>query len=216
MSISEVKAKGDDLELKVGDNKITIEGGAGKKFTFDDGMTKTFEDGLLISGDTVSLTSFFASEIDLSKYEKYDNANAGLLKRAVKLIGGGEDNILIGGKGNDSLIGESGDDTLHGGKGNDTLWGDSPDSDSSGQDTFIFCAGDGTDVIKDYDFDEGDMLEILDKRGKQSTYNKAVFSDGKLTLSIKGGGKVIFEGVSNGDSFNINSTPHQISNKKLI
>ena len=99
--------------------------------------------------------------------------------------------------------------SLWGGKGNDTLYGE------VGEDTFIFRAGDGTDTI--FNFEEGDMLRILDKKGeKNSTYSKAVFSDGALTLSIKGGGKVILSGVNDGDAVRINEETHTISGKKLI
>ena len=209
VNITEVKAKGDDLELKVGDNKITIEGGAGKKFTFiENGMEQTFTtNGLLENGDSASLTSaFVGNEFKMDDYN-YTSVNASLIKKAFKLIGDGDTKELIGSKGNDTLTAGSGGSSLWGGKGNDTLYGE------VGDDVFVFRAGDGSDTI--FNFEEGDMLRILDKRGNDSTYSKAVFSGDTLTLSIKGGGKVIFEGVSSSDSFNINGTPHQISGKTL-
>ena len=207
-SLSEVKTinKNADLELKVGSNKVTIDGGAGKKFTFDDGEEKTFTaNGLLVNGDSASLTSSFnGSDEDLVEY---GSINAGLIKKGVSLTGGGDTKELIGGKGNDTLTAGSGGSSLWGGKGNDILYGD------VGNDTFIFHAGDGTDTIFNYSKD--DMLTILDKRGKASTYSKAVFSGDTLTLSIKGGGKVIFDGVSAGQSININGKIRTISGKKL-
>ncbi|MBV0911573.1 Hint domain-containing protein [Anianabacter salinae] len=55
----------------------------------------------------------------------------------------GDDN-LSGGAGNDILIGGGGDDTLSGGTDDDTLSGD------GGDDTFQYVAGDGDDIITDF------------------------------------------------------------------
>ena len=120
---------------------------------------------------------------------------------------------LIGGKGNDVLTASDGNTSLWGGKGNDLLEG------GDGLDTFIFRAGDGKDTIRGYSFEDGDILQICDKRGNALDYNKAVsksvFSGDTLTLSIKGGGKVIFEGVTANSEFTINNETHQINGKKL-
>ena len=221
-SISEVKTinKNTDLELKIGNSKVTIASGAGKSFTFiDDDGEKTFTtNGLLVraNGNFVSLTSSFAgNKFNMADYEKYNSVNAGLLKKAFNLIGDGDTESLIGGKGNDTLTAGGGDSTLWGGKGNDILIGN-----EAAQDTFIFRAGEGSDTI--YGFNSGgalDELMILDKRGKESTYNKAVFSgdpdNGTLILSIKGGGKVLLEGISASESIKINGKTHIISGKKL-
>lgn len=70
------------------------------------------------------------------------------------LYGGGGNDALGGEGGADQLFGNSGNDilrggayrdTLVGGTGNDTLVGD------SGPDVFVFSAGDGRDVIRDFD-----------------------------------------------------------------
>ena len=219
-SISEVKAtKTNDLELKVGNNKITIADGAGKEFTFIEGdEEKTYNNGLLVNknGNSASLTSSFdGNEFNMADYENYNSVNAGLLKKGFKLTGDGDTDSLIGGKGNDTLTAGSSGSNLWGGKGNDILIGS-----EAAQDTFIFRAGEGTDTI--YGFNSGgalDELMIYDKRGKESTYNKAVFSgdtdNGTLILSIKGGGKVLLEGISASESIKINGTAHTISGKKL-
>ncbi|MDP6773784.1 MAG: FecR domain-containing protein [Rhodospirillales bacterium] len=59
----------------------------------------------------------------------------------VLIAGGGEGNILFGGSGNDSLTGDSGDDVLNGGGDNDT---------------FLFGASTGNDVIQG-----GDGIDTL-------------------------------------------------------
>jgi hypothetical protein len=53
--------------------------------------------------------------------------------------------LLVGGAGDDYLDGGAGDDTLVGGTGNDVLIG------GAGRDLFVFTAGDGQDVIRDFD-----------------------------------------------------------------
>ena len=84
----------------------------------------------------------------------------------------------------------------------------------SGKDTFIYKPGEGTDTI--FDYQSGDMLQILKSDGKAGgSFTKSSFSGGNLTLTISGGGKVVFEGVSSGDSFNINGKNYTLSGKKL-
>jgi Ca2+-binding RTX toxin-like protein len=53
---------------------------------------------------------------------------------------GAGDDTLIGGGGNDTLHSEAGNDTLRGGTGDDTLYG------GQGNDLFIFAQGDGSDM----------------------------------------------------------------------
>jgi len=71
-------------------------------------------------------------------------------------IRGGND-ILNGGAGNDILYGQGGNDILIGGAGDDILYG------GTGADTFVWKAGDmGNDVIKDFNYNEGDRLSLAD------------------------------------------------------
>ena len=202
--ISQVTTKKNNVVLKVGTNTITIEGVAKSQFTFSqDGATKTYNDGKLIIGNSVTLDSDFKGTFDLNSadYEQYRNISAELGKKAVKLTGDEDDNILIGGKSKDELRGGDNNDTLNGGKGNDSLWG------GDGADTFVYKAGEGTDTIMDYNYDDGDLLQILDKRGKEiskGAVKKWAFDGDDLTLSIKGGGKLILVGVGTSASVNIN------------
>ena len=123
-------------------------------------------------------------------------------------MGGAGNDSLYGGNGNDKLYGNDGKDTLWGGVGNDSLYG------GNGNDTFIYKPGEGTDTI--FDYKNGDLLQILKSDGsKGGTFSKANFSGGDLTLTINGGGKVIFDGVSAGDKFNINGKQYTISGKTL-
>lgn len=69
------------------------------------------------------------------------------------LSGGAGDDRLIGDAGRDRLSGNGGDDEIDGGAGRDTLIG------GGGADTFIFHAGDGRDVIRDFE-DGTDVLSF--------------------------------------------------------
>jgi ABC-type amino acid transport substrate-binding protein/Ca2+-binding RTX toxin-like protein len=65
------------------------------------------------------------------------------------------DDILYGGQNNDKVFGGVGNDTLFGYKGNDTLTG------GEGSDRFFLIAGNGSDVISD--FQDGQDLLLLDQ-----------------------------------------------------
>lgn len=60
------------------------------------------------------------------------------------------------------------------------------------------------------------MLTILKKDGSAGgSFTKSAFSDGDLTLTINGGGSVIFNGVAKGDKFSINSKSYTFNGKTL-
>ena len=215
LRISEVKEKGSkDLLIKVGNSKITLEGGQNNPFSFaDDDDTKTYDGGLLVDGNSVSITSAFennALDFSAANAPDYQNVDLGLIKKGKTITGSVDENLLIGGKGKDTFYGGDCEDTLQGGKGNDNLWGE------DGADTFIFRAGDGTDTIMDYDFAEGDMLQILDKNGvAEKSFNKAKFDGDSLKLTVQGGGKITFENVTASSQFNINGDTYHISDNTL-
>ncbi|ORL60432.1 immunoglobulin-like domain-containing protein, partial [Pseudomonas putida] len=106
------------------------------------------------------------------------------------LFGQGGSDFLNGGKGNDILLGGTGNDTLIGGQGNDVLVG------GGGADIFMWKAGDtGHDVIKDFNRDQGDRLDLRDllQGEKASTiddYLKITTVGGDSTLQISSQGKL--------------------------
>ena len=71
-----------------------------------------------------------------------------------KIFGGRGDDQILGGDGNDWITGGKGDDAIAGGAGNDDLRG------GRGDDTFLFSAGDGHDVIGDFDRRGDDRLAL--------------------------------------------------------
>ena len=122
------------------------------------------------------------------------------------LNGGAGNDKLYGGADNDKLYGNAGKDSLWGGAGNDSLWG------GKGNDVFTFLAGGGNNYVMDYE--SGELLRIYNKAGaKTTTFSKYTFSDNKLTLTIKGGGTIILNGVDKSDKININGTSYQFNGK---
>ena len=78
-----------------------------------------------------------------------------------------KDDFLAGRKGSDVLFGQGGDDQLHGGKGNDMLIGGLGDdilTGGEGSDLFkwIDVEHGATDVIKDFDLEHGDRIDLSD------------------------------------------------------
>ena len=202
--------KNGDVVLTVGRKSVTAKNAGDKDITFTDANgKKIISGGNLYDAKKISVTLSSSAErnIDLSKLG-VKNVDASAISKATTITGTAAANSLIGGSGNDKLYGKGGKDTLWGGKGNDSLYG------GNGNDTFIYKPGEGTDTI--FDYKNGDMLQILKSNGTTGgTFSKAKFSGGDLTLTINGGGKVIFDNVSNGDKFNINGKQYTISGKTL-
>ena len=206
VSVSQFTTKKGNAILKVGNNTITVEGMAKGQFTFiEDGETKTYDNEKIVGSDgrSITLSSDAKGAFDLgaSDYSSYTNISAEFSKKNLRLVGNSAANSLIGGKGKDSLVGNAGNDTLWGGLGNDSLYG------GTGSDTFVYQAGEGTDTIADYNFEEGDLLQILDKKGKvisKDAIKSATFDGTDLTLSIKGSGKLVLENIGTEGTVTLN------------
>ncbi|WP_419906630.1 calcium-binding protein [Hoeflea sp.] len=103
-------------------------------------------------GDSIRLTGVTASELGADRFRFVDN---------LTLRGSDEADTLTGGRGHDTLKGKKGDDTLNGGRDNDTLGGGKGNdrlTGGRGADVFAFTAGDGDDIIAD--FEAGDTIRI--------------------------------------------------------
>ena len=70
------------------------------------------------------------------------------------LFGGQGDDSIFGGQGDDVVAGNLGDDVLNGNLGNDTLMG------GAGADRFVFASGGGADTVSDFDFAQGDRIQV--------------------------------------------------------
>ncbi len=109
-----------------------------------------------------------------------------------RAFGSGDDDVVIGGAGDDILRGDNeaagnGADTIIGGTGNDLLKGDG--TGLIGADTFVFAAGDGSDIIEDFqtgvdtlDFSAfGDADINISQQG-----NDAVVNVGDVNVTLRG------------------------------
>lgn len=200
-SKSGISVKNDVITLKNSalNSKVTVSGSY--EFDFASDYSKATITGSS-SADTITARG---SNIKL-------NGGAG----ADSLSGGTSNDSINGGSGNDVIFGNTGSDTLLGGAGNDSLWGGAGNDSlygGAGNDTFIYKPGEGTDTI--FDYQSGDLLQILNFNGKEGTFTNSSFQNGNLTLDISGGGYVVFDGVSRNNSFNINGNSYKISGNKL-
>jgi len=109
-----------------------------------------------------------------------------------RAFGSGDDDVVIGGAGDDILRGDNeaagnGADIIVGGTGNDLLKGDG--NGLVGADRFVFAAGDGSDVIEDFqtgvdtlDFSAfGDADIALSQQGSD-----ALVSIGDVDVTLRG------------------------------
>jgi Ca2+-binding RTX toxin-like protein len=91
-----------------------------------------------------------------------------------RIIGSGSDDRLWAGAGDDVLQGRGGDDRLEGWRGDDTLVG------GGGSDLFVFKAGDGHDVVRDFDASGGGNNQ--DYIGVESLNDFDIVKDGNNTV----------------------------------
>ena len=204
------KKSGDDIIVTVGEGKISLVGAAS--------LSKINIKGKKATSTTLTVTNSTKSPVTVGSAIKTINASS--RTKAVKITGNSNANTITGGSGkdtiyggngNDSILGGAGNDRLYGQKGNDTLWGGAGNDSlygGAGNDVFIYKAGEGTDKI--FDYTSGDMLKILN--GK---FSKSKYSNGTLSLTIAGGGQVLFDNVTTSTNFNINGTSYKISGSKL-
>lgn len=113
--------------------------------------------------------------------------------RGADVINGGADNDEIdGGRDADTLSGDEGDDIIEGGRGNDTLIGGAGNDILEGgrdMDVFVFGANDGSDVITDFDIDDGDILDVSGIAGivdLAAFLAATVSTDGDLVFTATG------------------------------
>ncbi|MCX5508149.1 retention module-containing protein [Pseudomonas sp. BJa3] len=107
---------------------------------------------------------------------------------------------LLGGAGQDIIFGQGGDDHIEGGKGDDVLIG------GKGADTFVWRAGDeGNDVIRDFNVQEGDRLDLRDLLQSEEdiaidNFLRITTVDGETTLQASSDGKLnAAGGLANAD-----------------
>jgi len=144
----------------------TLSGGDGNDILFGDTISYGTKEGITalkaFAADTLHVD---VSKIDGTTLHSFVTNHLGAVadlantsNKSSTLLDGND--TLLGGNGNDILFGQGGNDVLVGGKGNDILFG------GAGADTFTWKAGDtnsgGVDVIKDFNKDAGDRIDLRD------------------------------------------------------
>ncbi|MBQ6005783.1 MAG: hypothetical protein IJL14_06015 [Selenomonadaceae bacterium] len=163
--VAKVSTSGNDVILTVGNGKITILDGVGKKISYrDDDGDHTYPDKELevnTAGTAVTLLSGYTSDTfnvttnsDVAAYaNKIKTIDATQVEHSLTITGNSlantvygtsQDDAINGGAGADKIYAGDGSDTLSGGAGNDSLTG------GTGADVFVWNSGQGNDVILDY------------------------------------------------------------------
>jgi Ca2+-binding RTX toxin-like protein len=146
---------GDDM-LDGGKGDDTMEGGAGDDLFLVDSLQDVVIENAGEGVDEIYSQFTYALPAHVENLTLGLAANADGTGNALAnlMTGNMGANRLSGEAGDDTLIGASGADTLVGGAGRDLLEG------GVGDDVFVFQAGFGADVIKDFDQVGDDMLEF--------------------------------------------------------
>lgn len=106
------------------------------------------------------------------------------------------DDLLFGGSGNDILSGQKGNDRLVGESGNDILTG------GSGADTFVFnSVYEGVDRIKDFEWTQGDKIEISQVGFGATSVNQFKFNPNTGALSFNNQQFAILENINSSSDF---------------
>ena len=188
--------QGDDIIYGGGGDDILV-GGSGDDVLFGGkGDDILIGDGFDSSAELASHMGTTVGDLTFDKVADYVVQNSdelGAMGSGNDILHGGEgDDLLLGGGGNDILNGGLGDDILYGGTGNDTLTGGKGDDilhGGTGSDTFTWLKGDdGHDVIKDFNAEEGDRIDLSDLLGgiTESLENYLqVIDDGKGNAVIE-------------------------------
>lgn len=157
---------GDDRVVLAAEGNFEVHGGAGNDQM--QGGNLSFEayfgdDGndTIIGGNGTNGGSGGAGNDSIVGGANLDDFNGGLGRD--RMFGGGGADYLSGDEGNDFLVGGAGQDRLIGGADSDNIEGGAGRDDLSGgdgADVFVFRAGFGRDVLRDFDAAAGDVLRI--------------------------------------------------------
>jgi Ca2+-binding RTX toxin-like protein len=121
------------------------------------------------------------------------------------LLRGGDDaDILKGGAGRDTLEGGGGDDTLFGGAGQDILIGGGGSNILSGgnaADEFVFTENSGNDTVRDFSFDDGDVLNVMafGFESLEDLLAEATNINSSLQIILSEGATITMEGILEDD-----------------
>lgn len=200
---------GDDRIVLAAAGFFEVHGGAGndrmqggnlgfESFYGDDG------NDTIIGGNGTNTGSGGAGNDSIVGGANIDDFDGGLGND--RMFGAGGADYLNGQEGNDFLVGAAGQDRLIGGIGADTIEGGGGRDDLSGgegADAFVFRAGFGRDVLRDFSASDGDVLRIsLALTAGADTATEvvdqfAMIEFGHVVLDFGGGNRIILMSVAN-------------------
>ncbi|MEH7827434.1 calcium-binding protein [Gemmobacter denitrificans] len=153
----------------------TVEDFLSAVFAGNDSMTGTdhFRDHLLGFGGNDTLNGLKGNDT-LDGGTGNDELSGG--NGNDRVIGGAGNDFMQGNQGSDTLLGGAGNDTLQGGLRNDLLNGGTDDDELSGgngdggegEDVFVFDAGHGRDVVKNFSIFDSIVLDDIYWQGKET------------------------------------------------
>ncbi len=190
-----VVMQGDELSIGVttADGEDLDPGAVNVSVSFNDGSSLEADLEPAASGDGASATASLETDVVVGQ----------------TILGTEGDDILLGGEGDDILLGGGGDDVLDGGAGQNTLTG------GEGADTFVLGSIDIADIITDYDFEEGDEIDLSallgGSNGNTENSVRVVVEDGdeaSLEVDVTGSGDnfakaATLQGIVTGDTVRV-------------
>ncbi|MDJ0572078.1 MAG: calcium-binding protein [Pleurocapsa sp. MO_192.B19] len=154
---------GDDFELRANGYRTEFERLNLGPFTLDVDNVERFEINGGGGDDTLNIRDLTGTDVDKVVFNGGDGND--YFDASHTHV----DVMAYGDEGNDSLTGGSGNDLLEGGNGNDTLMG------GEGADTFVL-GFDGIDTIADFNFAEGDTIQISAMELGASSYDSLSYN----------------------------------------
>ncbi|MBO9409557.1 calcium-binding protein [Shimia sp. R9_1] len=152
--------QGGNDDLRGGEGDDTLHGGGGDDTLYggadDDALHGDTGSDRIMAGTGDDFASGGAGNDNLTMGEGADTAEGGAGRDYIHGQSGNDS--LSGDGGDDKLVGGAGADTISGGSGNDHLWGGNWWKDGDA-DTFVASAGDGRDMIHDFEVDH-DVIDL--------------------------------------------------------
>ena len=190
-----------DVILAAGKGKTSVVGSKDKVITYVDTLNEkqTYyghaEDVAIDEATITLLENYSEDKFDVADYgAQLQTIDASAVtnpleiignKKANRIVGTSEDDLIDAQAGADELDGGSGSDSLIGGLGNDTLTG------GKGEDVFLYADGDGNDLILDYDEDDAIKFTAGTVSKVVTTGSDVIFSVGKGKITVAGGANKI-------------------------
>lgn len=173
------------------------------------GTSVTRNQGVDFSGVTKDLNITLNTEYEIPNNTMWVN-NVHSIK------GGAGLTTIIGSDKSDTILAGTGRSSVWGNRGNDLLIGNNS-ADKSGRTEFFFFAGDGRDIIRDFDFLTEDNTDIADKieLGNSNVTAVRVNNSGDVIMQVDGGDDYLTVEDAQGEKFRVGDFVATVAKKSL-